>query len=162
MFRRNKDSRVVLIFLDVDGVLNTTAARYTKYELRDVNISALRLLQDKLEKRGNVVKVTWRFGYEFDYERCSKQVQSLICKLGQAGITIYDKTPIYKDKTRDVEIKRYIRGYQLKNEHTEYIILDDDASVFDRNALKEMNFYKVNESTGLTTKDTDIIVKMLR
>lgn len=165
MWRRKKHiSKKVLIFLDIDGVLNTTNSRITKYEIRDENVSALAALQDRLERRGYSVKVilssTWRLGFDSNMEQCSKQIQRLISKLNKVNIKIYDKTPVYKEKTRDVEIMRYIRGYQIKHEEFDYIILDDDFSIFDRDALKLMNFYKVNEHTGLTLKDTDKIVKI--
>ena len=156
----------VLVFLDVDGVLNTTNSRISKYEVREENVNALGMLRDMLNKKGYVVKIvlssTWRLGYDKDYEQCSHQVQNLITKLESVDITIYDKTPIYKDKTRDVEIARYIKGYELKHDDFTYVILDDDTSVFDKGALEDMNFYKVSEHTGLLQKDVDKIVKMFR
>lgn len=156
----------VLVFLDVDGVLNTTNSRISKYEVREENVNALGMLKDMLNNKGYVVKIllssTWRLGYDKDYERCSPQVQNLITKLASVGVTIYDKTPIYKDKTRDVEITRYIKGYELKYDNFTYVILDDDTSVFDKGALEDMNFYKVDEHTGLLQKDVNKIVKMLK
>lgn len=154
----------LLIFLDVDGVLNTTNSRITKYEIREENVKALGMLKDKLQRRGFAVKVvlssTWRLGFDSDIEKCSKQIQRLVSMLGKVNIAIHDRTPVYKDQTRDVEIRRYIRGYQLKNEDFEYIILDDDASIFNEEALKGMYFYKVSEHTGLTAKDAEKIAKM--
>ena len=167
----------LLIFFDVDGVLNTTNSRITKYEIKNDNVVAFGLLKDKLEKRGYSVKVvlssTWRLGYESDFDRCSKQVQELIIKLKKVGLAIYDKTPYYKEQTRDVEIKRYIKGYIKTYEYidtenmildadVEYIVLDDDTSIFNEIALKKMNFYKVSERTGLTVKDAEKIAKMFR
>lgn len=156
----------VLVFLDVDGVLNTTNSRITKYEVREENVNALGMLKDMLNNKGYVVKIllssTWRLGYDKDYERCSPQVQNLITKLASVGVTIYDKTPIYKDKTRDVEITRYIKGYELKYDNFTYVILDDDTSVFNKDALRDMNFYKVSEKTGLVASDVNGIVKMLK
>lgn len=156
----------VLVFLDVDGVLNTTNSRISKYEVREENVNALGMLKDMLNNKGYVVKIllssTWRLGYDKDYERCSPQVQNLITKLASVGVTIYDKTPIYKDKTRDVEITRYIKGYELKYDNFTYVILDDDTSVFNKDALRDMNFYKVSEKTGLVASDVNGIVKMLK
>ena len=77
------------------------------------------------------------------------------------GISIVGKTPVYKEKTRDMEIMRFIREYQLKEADFTYIILDDDISIFDKNVLKEMNYYKVNQNTGLTVKDVERILKMV-
>ena len=167
MFKiKNHTNKDVLIFLDVDGVLNTTNSRFTKYEVKDSNVEALDMLVDMLITKGYIVKVvlssTWRLGYDKDYEQCSPQVQNLITKLGSVGITIYDKTPIYKEHTRDVEINHYIRRYELKNKDFTYIILDDDTSVFNETTLKNMNFYKVNERTGLIISDVAKITKMIK
>ena len=35
----------VLVFLDVDGVLNTTNSRISKYEVREENVNALGMLK---------------------------------------------------------------------------------------------------------------------
>ena len=98
MLGRKKDTnKKVLIFLDVDGVLNTTNSRFTKYEVKERNVEALGMLVDMLDKKGYIVKVvlssTWRLGYDKDYEQCSPQMQNLITKLASVDITIYDKTP---------------------------------------------------------------------
>lgn len=167
MFKIKKQcTKDVLIFLDVDGVLNTTNSRISKYEVREENVNALGMLKDMLNNKGYVVKIllssTWRLGYDKDYERCSPQVQNLITKLASVGVTIYDKTPIYKNKTRDVEIARYIKGYELKHDDFAYIVLDDYTSIFNKDALRDMNFYKVSEKTGLVASDVNGIVKMLR
>lgn len=166
MFKRRESSKDLLIFLDVDGVLNTTAARFTKYEVRDDNVKALKMLVDKLCKQGYVAKIilssTWRLGYEKEPERCSPQIQKLASKLAQVGLAIYDKTPVYKDQSRNKEIQRYIREYELKEVDFTYIILDDDTTIFSREALQTLTFYKVNERTGLTEQDVNKIVKMIK
>ncbi len=153
------------IFLDIDGVLNTSNSFNTKYEIREENIKNLKQLTDKLSKSGYSPKIvltsTWRLGYEKAYEKCSPQIQSLISKLTTHNLQIFDKTPIYKGKTRDMEISRFIKGYQLEKADFDYIILDDDVSVFDKDALEKLTFYKVNQNTGLARTDIDKIVKML-
>lgn len=165
MFRRSKIMKDLLIFLDIDGVLNTTNARVTRYEVRESNVEALGMLAERFGKKGYNVKLilssTWRLGYEREVERCSPQIQKLIAKLARVGLSIYDRTPVYKECTRDVEIRRYLRGYQPEEEAFEYIILDDDASVFDVDAIKEMNFYRVSEHKGLTRTDVEKLVKLL-
>lgn len=154
--------RNMLIFLDVDGVLNTSNSFNTKYELCGQNIAALGELVAHLEARGHKCKViltsTWRLGYEKELEKCSEQVQRLILKLKEVGVGIEGRTPIYKNRTRDVEIMRYIREYELNDEDFTYIILDDDVSEYDAEALQGMNFYKVNQCTGLTMKDVGRIL----
>ena len=165
MFKRTNYKKDILIFLDVDGVLNTTNSRVSLYEVKEANVNAFKNLVEKLEKKGYIAKIilssTWRIGYEKELDRCLPQIKRLIMELEQAGLSIYDKTPFYNQQTRDVEIQRYILGYRLKKEDFAYIILDDDISVFDKEALKRMCFYRVNEKFGLTMTDVAKIMKLV-
>lgn len=153
-----------LIFLDVDGVLNTFSSFNTKYEVCEENVILLGQLADRLSGHGYLPKIvltsTWRLGFDKDYEKCSPQIQRLISKLAVYNLQIFDKTPIYNGKTRDMEVSRFIKGYQLEKSDFDYIILDDDDSIFDKEALKKLNFYKVNQNMGLSRTDIDKIVKM--
>lgn len=155
----------MLIFLDVDGVLNTSNSFDTKYELYENNVVAFGELVRRFEARGQkctvILTSTWRLGYEKEFEKCSEQVQRLILKLGEVGVKIDGRTPIYKNQTRDVEIMRYIREYELRNEEYTYIVLDDDVTEFDAQALRGMNFYRVNQHTGLTMKDVEKIERQI-
>ena len=165
IFKKGFQEKDLLIFLDIDGVLNTSNSFNTKYEVHEENIKALSLLIDDLKKQGYFVKIiltsTWRLGYDSAFEKCSEQVKELITKLDIYNIHIADKTPVYKANTRDKEILRYIRGYQLENNNFTYIILDDDVSIYDNNVLKSLNFYKVNQHTGLVKNDINKIMKII-
>lgn len=165
MFGRTKYKKDILIFLDVDGVLNTTNSRVSLYEVKEDNVKALKILVEKLEKKGYIAKLilssTWRIGYEKELDRCLPQIKRLVMELEEKGLSIYDKTPVFNEQTRDVEIQRYIRGYRLKKEDFLYLILDDDVSVFDKEALKKLCFYRVNEKIGLTMTDVAKIMKLV-
>lgn len=165
MFGKVKYKKDILIFLDVDGVLNTTNSRASLYEVKEDNVKALKILVEKLEKKGYIAKLilssTWRIGYEKDLDRCLPQIKRLVMELEEKGLSIYDKTPVFNEQTRDVEIQRYIRGYRLKKEDFLYLILDDDVSVFDKETLKKLCFYRVNEKTGLTMTDVAKIMKLV-
>lgn len=155
--RMKNQKRKILIFLDVDGVLNTSNSFNTKYQICEKNAVAFGELVRRFETHGQECRViltsTWRLGYEKEFEKCSEQVQRLILKLGEVGVVIEGRTPIYRNQTRDVEIMRYIREYELQHDDFTYIILDDDVSEFCEEVLCGMNYYKVNQNTGLTMKD---------
>ena len=108
-----------------------------------------------------VLTSTWRLGYDADYDKCSPQVKRLIDKLSERGIHIVGKTPLYKNKTRDVEILRYIREYALSNSDFAYVTLDDDMSIFDKAKIRDINLYKVNQGTGLIRSDINKILSMV-
>lgn len=162
MFKKTK-YRNLLIFLDIDGVLNTSNSFNTKYELYSNNLAVLEDLISLCREKGFIGKIvltsTWRLGYDADYDKCSPQVKNLIDKLSERGITVLGKTPIYQDKPRDVEILRYIREYALSNHDFVYVTVDDDVSIYDSSKLQAINFYKVNQNTGLEKSDIKNILK---
>lgn len=87
-----------------------------------------------------ILSSTWRAGYSNIGEKSSGNNLS---KLEEYGIVIEDITPI-SNKTRQEEIEYYIR----KNAVKDYIILDDDESLFpwpDR-----INLYLTDYKTVLT------------
>lgn len=168
IFRRNmrhQCQRNFLIFLDIDGVLNTASSFNTKYELYDTNIKALKNLVEQLGKynfSSQIILIsTWRLGFDSAFEKCSPQIQKLITRLKEVDLAISGKTVVYKGKTREVEILRYIREYQLKEQEFSYIILDDDVAEYDSKELQKMNFYKVNQSVGLTSTDVEKILRRI-
>ena len=162
---KNKKCKNILIFLDIDGVLNTSSSFNTKYELHSNNLDVLADLISSGKKQCLIGKIvltsTWRLGYDVDYSKCSPQVQNLIDKLSERGISVLGKTPLYQDKTRDAEISRYIREYALSNNDFTYVTLDDDMSIYDSSKLQDINFYKVNQKTGLVKSDIKSILSIV-
>lgn len=88
---------------------------------------------------------TWKEGFNKDNN--SPQIQHLIDTLSIYGLTINDKTISVKGKTRQEEIEYYIRRNNIKD----YIILDDDISLY--NDISKINIYIVDYHTGCTEKD---------
>lgn len=160
--KRSRQSEALLVFLDIDGVLNTSNSFNTKYELLSNNLDALSHLVSSGERAGFQVKIiltsTWRLGYASDYDDCSPQVKALLDKLSGRGITLAGITPIYKNATRDKEISRYIREFSLSHKNFAYVTLDDDVTIYDKTKIKDIHLYKVNGNTGLTKAD---IIKIL-
>lgn len=134
--KQTKQSKELLVFLDIDGVLNTSNSFNTKYELHRSNMDVLADLISSGRKMGLEAKVvltsTWRLGYEADYDKCSPQVKGLIDKLSERGIFIIGKTPLYKGKTRDLEILRYIRGTQYSLATLHHYITNEESEEFEK------------------------------
>lgn len=94
------------IFLDVDGVLNNTAAfelnKDTIFVLSHENLVAYQYLVDKLKEKYDVKVIlssTWRM-YKTGLNKLTKFSKKY------SGLKIYAKTPD-SHKYRDVEIKRF-------------------------------------------------------
>lgn len=134
----------MLLFLDIDGVLNQLQKDYI-----DVNcVANLAVLVRRLDAK-IVLSSTWRFGYAHNFSYCTPQIQHLIKVFENFDLQIWSRTN-ESAKTRTEEIQSYLYRYS-----DDYIILDDDVSLF----TSINNLYLVNCKTGLTSKD---VRKLLR
>ncbi len=127
------------IFLDIDGVLNRE--RDWKRGLYSLNAECVNFFLAYLEKLKNprvVLISTWRNG---------DGIKEL-----ELYFSIYDRTP-NSDNGRQSEIEYYIR----RNEVKEYIIIDDDASLY--YAPEKVKIYIPDYKTGLTQKDIKILLR---
>ena len=138
----------MVIFLDIDGVLN----QLQLYKLDSRCIDCLSLLC-KHYNADIVLTSSWRMGYLRDYNKCSPQVKHLIDTLNLHGIKIIGRTKDLKD--RYLEIHTYIKEHNIDR----YIILDDDKSEF---STLDKNLYIVNFKTGLSMRDVGKIKKLFR
>lgn len=149
---------MIYIFLDVDGVLNKESDWRNKFYLNASCVKVFGELCRKLEKIYGEVRTvlisTWRAGISksgTDVE----QINSLDKILAQEGIRIYASTPV-TDKGRQAEVEYYIR----RNQVSEYIIIDDDLSLFDN--LDKVKIFVPDYRTGLVKGDIKKIVKIIR
>lgn len=137
----------MLIFLDIDGVLNQLQRDY----IDETCVANLAVLVHKLNAK-IVLSSTWRFGFMHDFSYCTPQIQHLIKVFQSFNLQIWSRTGI-KLRTRSKEIQSYLREHP-----DDYIVLDDDASLFSN--IK--NLYLVNYKTGLTSKDVKKILKKVK
>lgn len=159
-----------IIFLDVDGVLNseddlevyrkqnniTGCILYDNIEDRPLN-----LLQEIVDATGAkiVVSSSWRLGYL----RRSKhgKIDTLFNKLRSAleskHLSIYDVTPYLPGQERGAEIQEWM--YQCKENIENFIILDDDS---DMGPFKEsQEFIHTTYKHGLTEELKDLAIEIL-
>ncbi len=121
-----------LIFLDIDGVLNTD---YTKeltssgtIFVEDNKIKILKQIIDETDAKV-VLSSTWRMGWlgsEMEIQRSvfGQDFIELRNKLEEFGIVLYDKTPVFDNymRLRGEEIKAYLDSH---NNIDGYVIIDD-------------------------------------
>ncbi len=142
------------IFLDVDGVLNTSTDWGRRiYSLDPACVMAFCKLIKALPDPKVVLSSTWRNGIARD-GTTAVHIDDLMHALRPAGITVLDKTGVAPDGSRSKEIEHYLRRHPAD----EYIILDDDAELFDRGD-KTPHLYLTSVETGLTDRD---VVKILK
>lgn len=121
-----------LIFLDIDGVLNTN---YTKEKtssgaifVDDNKIRILKAIIDETDAK-IVLSSTWRYGWILmeDGIKDNDFFQDFIelrNKLREFDIELYDKTPLFDKfmRSRGEEIQSYLNG---RDDVEGYIIIDD-------------------------------------
>ena len=149
-----------VIFLDIDGVLNSDEYlnKIKKLDLqgieRDIDVEKVKLLKRAIEETGArvVLSSSWR------YTRNARYLKEL---LADYGIRV-DSTPYIQDK-RGLEIKKWLS----ENEGVEdFLILDDEIfDSFDEELMKKL--VKISNGNGrglgegLLPKDVDEIIERL-
>ena len=116
-----------VIFLDVDGVLNSVGwmEENKKYGLsRPVDPSKVRLLKQIIDSTGAkvVLSSTWRNVDGSNGEPEHEVYGCLVRELGKCGIRIYSRTPLINND-RPKEIKAWLDSHPSVGE---FVSLDDD------------------------------------
>lgn len=153
-----------VIFLDVDGVLNTL---FTRVRLDNgvvfVEDKFLLFLKEMCDKTGAKIVLTssWRKGW-FDLDKGKSNTNdaldfiALRDKLLEFGIELFDKTPCILDSQRGLEIKQWFEDNNNLCVES-FVILDDMAIVRPFNRF----FMQISCAEGLREKHVRKVVKML-
>ncbi len=149
-----------VIFLDIDGVLNSDEYidKIKKLNVntikRKVSVNKISLLKKAVDATGARVVLTssWR------YRRDGTLLKSLLLKYGICA----DSTP-FMDNNRGIEIKSYLSN---NPDVDRYVILDDEIfESFDEELMKHL--IKISDKNGqgfgegLLPKDVDRIIERL-
>lgn len=132
-----------IIFLDIDGVLNSLeyfdqlknadqSKKIEKYQ--ELDVEKVRLLAEITANTGAeiVLSSTWRDIGRKEGKRDHPMYQYLVDTLAEFGLKIIDHTP-YLDYDRPREIKEWLNRQEDKDIH--FVSLDDD---FPRKHIKNM------------------------
>lgn len=152
-----------IIFLDIDGVLNSYA--YYKETENDLDLKAIDILSQIYHKFNCkiVLSSTWRELKDISDESAQKMWKHLVDTLSKYNMEIYDITPTIKNN-RPLEIATWLQNNSCSN----YVILDDDFPLLEykkygleKHVVKTIYFtYKV-ENGGLQKKHKDKAFKIL-
>ncbi len=115
-----------IIFLDIDGVLNSVKYDITRTE-NDGNIDKSRLpfVKKIIVATGAkiVLSSTWREHWSKNEDGCDEIGKELNKYFAEFGLEIYDKTPSFLSYDRAGEIKSWL--YTNKNNVESFVIIDD-------------------------------------
>ena len=152
-----------VIFLDIDGVLNTTQ---TFIEIRkewketgkrriEIDLERVQYLKEIVDATGAkiVLSSAWRaFGKmtcDGVYQPKNEKMASLINIFAEYGLTIYDVTPRDPKGWRENEISAWLKDKEVES----FIILDDDS--YDLQSFLHKELIKTS-----ITKDDEMITNM--
>lgn len=117
-----------VIFLDIDGVLNSAAYDRGKREL-DGNIDPTRLpLLRRIADEGGaeiVLSSTWRHYWDRDPDECTRVGAELDRVFREAGLAIYGKTPTLEGRV-DAVRPHEIRAWLVDHPDVESFVIIDD------------------------------------
>lgn len=156
-----------VIFLDIDGVLNTKETffkrkeKHIKTKIWD-DLFRIEYLKEIIEKTDAkiVLTSTWRKGFEKDNGiliPILDDALEIVEVLSKYKLEIYDITGIDKNGIRQEEIKEWL----LNNPTSSFVILDDETCDLNDYLEYVIKTRDNNEQIGLCDFHIDIAVNML-
>lgn len=146
-----------IVFLDIDGVMNTENHPVLSDYHIDLEFSplAVKTLETIIQKSGAsiVISSTWRYG------RTIKELQQIFSHYSHIISSAIVGTTGQMKSRRSLEIQTYIDTYLTNsNESLKIAILDDDD--FDMDHLRPI-LVKIDRVLGLRPEYTEIILRLL-
>lgn len=155
-----------VIFLDVDGVLNSEVSReqernnfdnWMEHEVSEMHVNNLKKIVDATGAQ-IVLSSSWRFdhpkatGRDFIVDPLMKVLDR---KLKAVGLDIIDVTPDLRGKIRGAEIQDWLDRH---SEVERFVILDDDV---DMNDEQKPFFVNTTFKNGLTDELANKAIEIL-
>ena len=159
-------NKISLIFLDVDGPINSDYNKENQYRSRKsicsfhIELPPSTILNlKKIVESGPNIKIVlcsnWRLGGFPSLAR-----QNLEKQLNYYGLEIYDETPRF-DKVKSLEISTYLETFESMYGYTPaYIILENEVDRLIR--YHKGHLVNCNTKYGLTEKEVNISINLLR
>lgn len=128
--------KINIIFLDIDGVLNTIRC-FEKYGEKYINNKLIENLCNAVNETNAklVLSSNWRL-----YHSDKRIIKSA---LNQFDLSLYSETKYLKDKSNEIEL------WLSENNVDKFVVIDDDSRI--KTKRKNGLIIKVNEDVGLTT-----------
>eukprot|EP01084_Bolivina_argentea_P173988 301382_1 len=145
-------SHVKLLFLDVDGVLNSMDSCRQNTEIQDNKLLLLKKIIDATDAK-IVVSSSWRL--------IDTELKQLSDALNRFGMDYIGCTP--KLFYRTDEIKSFLLSYSKKNNITvtNWIAIDDTNLIKWNTKLMKRHFVKTSLMHGLTKFDAENAIQLL-
>ena len=151
-----------IIFLDIDGVLNSAAYRQRmgrKYYAQIIDREKMPLLKRIAEETGAriVLSTSWRKFWsegETQLDQIGEYINELFAEF---GLSVYSKTPVLENRGRNEEIIAWLDGKRYVDT---YVILDDKD--FGWSEALSMHFVQTDQNgDGLEEEQLQDVVDVL-
>lgn len=119
-----------IVFLDIDGVLNTSYTKETFQGYTGIDNTCIQSFSEFVKKANEIEKTevvltsSWRLGENKDGNTVMDGYQYIYDTLESVGITLFDVTPVCVNEGRGAEITKWLYDHKDLN-ITGYVVLDD-------------------------------------
>ena len=140
-----------VIFLDVDGVLNSAQDGYS---IRLRTDSHLKLLQRIVKKTGAkiVLSSSWRIGF-------TPASRNLLARFKEYGLELMDCTPELPGSCRGDEIRQWLTDNVYNYDIENFVILDDEANMAE---FTDKNLVQTDTNIGLQKQNAIECIMILK
>lgn len=132
-----------VVFLDIDGVLNSSASLSDGVHIVPDKVIMLRRLCTQVKAK-IVISSSWRIAHSL------QEIRTVLRAAGLYGIEVIGVTPISGDGFRGKEIESWLANNDYVSQ---YVIIDDDSDFME---YQKPRFVQTNDATGLTYREIDI------
>lgn len=158
---------VNIIFLDIDGVINSgvneemhrkQGKSVSSYHitLPQNQLKNLKEIMDMVPNTRIVLSSSWRMGGWNGIE-----IQNLTKQLDQYGMRIFDFTPNCNNGVRGLDISTYLKNFErMYGYNPPYIIIDDEIK--DIVPYHRGHIIRCDRYTGLTENEVNISISLLK
>ena len=142
-----------IIFLDVDGVLNSrNTTRMTSWGSTFVEDALVQNLKHIIDETGAGVVLSSNWRYDRNDPSLNMEFLELRDELARYGIYFYDFTPELHDRGKDID--QWVKEHP---ETTNFVILDDSKNI----ALNQSHWVQTTMARGLGPDEAERAIQIL-
>ena len=147
-----------IIFLDIDGVLNTSYSRQKHMAIDEFRVTYIAEIV-KRTKAKIVLTSTWRYNLKrtfLGFKAISNSTKTLLDLLKKHNLKIHDILPDTPNEQRSLDIANYVKNNKITN----FPILDDE--VFDYNKYNLSSHLLLTTFNGVSEKQSGLTKLMIK
>ncbi|MBO6285636.1 MAG: hypothetical protein J6O18_04935, partial [Bacilli bacterium] len=150
-YQKSRGRPFKLIFLDVDGVLNSTCGG----NFKDRCLRELKRIVDSSNAKIILIS-SWKAGWEKEEKHLQDDYGNYLDQtLADYGLEIFDKSSRYSG-TRTVDVLDWV----LRCDAESFVVLDDEGAFYRHPLIRRRCVFPAF-STGLTKEDADKAIEIL-